>query len=338
MTSKKAKNHASSPLRVHQNVLFRKLFVLLLSSTLLIFDSEGAWKTAYTNSETGYEIPACTGTVEHCLVSPDSDSRATSDKAAYKDGDTVEHSGSNSQTNKKEKKLMARGRGWKVWKSSKSVQPVESPEHSDNEEHLELSSHSTPTSSPTRGGTSSSQRSEKAETSTGANALVGKTFSVYFSEQIPWVPIDSLMGYERSQNYIVGDGNCLFRALAHLHYGYQDYWSDVKTEITNYMREHPNVFGPALIAEYPDEPNEDRVERRVTELLQKGAWGDDHESSAFANLKEMNLITVSVDENSGKVVTQVHRERPESDEFKGLYFSAKHYELFRNSPLYSPYW
>ncbi|KNZ55080.1 hypothetical protein VP01_2770g3 [Puccinia sorghi] len=182
-------------------------------------------------------------------------------------------------------------------------------------------------SEPASSSASSSPRSASLQIDLALKTLKDTPITTNHLEGATWAPLDFLPGYERSNNYIGADGNCLFRAFAKFKYDDQGKYADVKTEIIEYMKNNPDKFGQFFQGEGT---NLDKVNRRVAEL-EGGAWGDQPEIEAFVNRYEMNVVAVSKSPQSLWVNVH-HSPNPAQDNFKGIVLENDHYELLRKAP------
>ncbi|KAJ9082180.1 hypothetical protein DSO57_1006916 [Entomophthora muscae] len=77
---------------------------------------------------------------------------------------------------------------------------------------------------------------------------------------------------------ILGDGNCLFRALSHQLEGHENLHLQIREEICNYLEEHSAHFAPFSLC------NEDEFKFLVDDMRTPGIFGGNAELVAFANL------------------------------------------------------
>ncbi|KAJ2391052.1 hypothetical protein GGI05_003051 [Coemansia sp. RSA 2603] len=77
---------------------------------------------------------------------------------------------------------------------------------------------------------------------------------------------------------MVGDGNCLFRALSDQLHGTPANYSLVRQEICDYMLDHPDDFGPFLL----EEEEEGKFDDYVENMRRNGVFGGNMELVAFA--------------------------------------------------------
>ncbi|KAJ9082173.1 hypothetical protein DSO57_1006910 [Entomophthora muscae] len=77
---------------------------------------------------------------------------------------------------------------------------------------------------------------------------------------------------------ILGDGNCLFRALSHQLAGHENLHLQIREEICNYMEEHSAHFAPFSSC------NEEDFKLVVDDMRTPGIFGGNAELAAFANL------------------------------------------------------
>ncbi|KAJ9090631.1 Ubiquitinyl hydrolase 1 [Entomophthora muscae] len=77
---------------------------------------------------------------------------------------------------------------------------------------------------------------------------------------------------------ILGDGNCLFRALSHQLTGHENLHLQIREEICNYLEKHSAYFAPFSLF------NEDEFKWIVDDMRTPGIYGGNAELAAFANL------------------------------------------------------
>ncbi|KAI9627945.1 hypothetical protein H4Q26_018279 [Puccinia striiformis f. sp. tritici PST-130] len=104
-------------------------------------------------------------------------------------------------------------------------------------------------------------------------------------------PIKSLPGYSRTQNYIKGDGNCLFRTFAYFRYADQDEHIRVRKEMVEYMKLHPLEFQDFVEGE--DSDPKIRLKKYLDKMKNIGAWGDQLSIKALSELYHFNVVVLS---------------------------------------------
>ncbi|POW08508.1 hypothetical protein PSTT_07443 [Puccinia striiformis] len=136
-------------------------------------------------------------------------------------------------------------------------------------------------------------------------------------------PIKSLPGYSRTQNYIKGDGNCLFRTFAYFRYADQDEHIRVRKEMVEYMKLHPLEFQDFVEGE--DSDPKIRLKKYLDKMKNIGAWGDQLSIKALSELYHFNVVVLSITDLS--VYPQLHVVEERSRDFMGVYLKDEHYEL-----------
>ncbi|KAJ9082167.1 hypothetical protein DSO57_1006904 [Entomophthora muscae] len=82
---------------------------------------------------------------------------------------------------------------------------------------------------------------------------------------------------------ILGDGNCLFRALSHQLAGHENLHLQIREEICNYMEEHSAHFAPFSSC------NEEDFKLVVDDMRTPGIFGGNAELAAFANIYDYTI-------------------------------------------------
>eukprot|EP01053_Blabericola_migrator_P008305 Blabericola_migrator_1__8304@NODE_430_length_8568_cov_132_492766_g339_i0_p3_GENE_NODE_430_length_8568_cov_132_492766_g339_i0NODE_430_length_8568_cov_132_492766_g339_i0_p3_ORF_typecomplete_len421_score94_38OTU/PF02338_19/3_6e27OTU/PF02338_19/6e02Peptidase_C65/PF10275_9/0_096Peptidase_C65/PF10275_9/0_0016XRN1_D2_D3/PF18334_1/2_6XRN1_D2_D3/PF18334_1/3_8e02_NODE_430_length_8568_cov_132_492766_g339_i071578419 len=83
---------------------------------------------------------------------------------------------------------------------------------------------------------------------------------------------------------IVGDGNCLFRALSHQMYGHQDAHREIRGEIVDYIQSQSEHFSAFLDEE------DGSIEDYCSRMRQETSWGGHLEIQAFSLMKGVNVL------------------------------------------------
>lgn len=115
-------------------------------------------------------------------------------------------------------------------------------------------------------------------------------------KQLGWTP-----------HHILGDGNCLFRALSHQLYGHDQLHSHVRSEVIAQFRQDKELLLPFMAedlrrstrtrgrqpAAAPSGPSatQDQIfEQRIALMKKNRTWGDHLEIQTFCNLKQCNVV------------------------------------------------
>ena len=97
---------------------------------------------------------------------------------------------------------------------------------------------------------------------------------------------------------IVGDGNCLYRALSYALYGNQIYHVQIRQNITNYVCDNYDIYEQSLNATCFDYPYKD-AEHYKKHMGAEGILGTDFQVAMFANLYEIKIQLYRMNETSG---------------------------------------
>lgn len=88
----------------------------------------------------------------------------------------------------------------------------------------------------------------------------------------------------RLKSDIVGDGNCLFRALSFLKFGTQSAYPQVRIILANFVRQHPLVFNFFL-----NDPEIESIEALVSRIEKDKSYGGVPEIIAACNLFKVHI-------------------------------------------------
>ncbi|CAH1270390.1 OTUD1 [Branchiostoma lanceolatum] len=104
---------------------------------------------------------------------------------------------------------------------------------------------------------------------------------------------------------IAGDGNCLYRAVAHAVYGNQGLHTDLRRRTVQYMRDHVDDFSPFLDCD-PDS--------YFAKAGEDGEWAGYTEMVALMHLLNVDVrLTTGGTPGQPDVTSSVHRVREEGD-------------------------
>ena len=102
----------------------------------------------------------------------------------------------------------------------------------------------------------------------------------------------------RKVDRVLGDGNCLFRALAKQTTGDSDNHVHLRKQTMEFMEKHPNIFKPLVAA--LDLPRS--FKNHVKRLKQISVWGTTVEIIAAATMLQMDVY-----EATDSLVPETHR-------------------------------
>ena len=94
-----------------------------------------------------------------------------------------------------------------------------------------------------------------------------------------------LQQLNRKVDRVIGDGNCLFRALAKQITGNSENHTNVRKQTMEFIEKNPNTFQSLVGALDPPRPLEDHVKR----LKQSSVWGTTVEIIAAATMLEIDV-------------------------------------------------
>ncbi|KAJ9085771.1 hypothetical protein DSO57_1010577 [Entomophthora muscae] len=104
-----------------------------------------------------------------------------------------------------------------------------------------------------------------------------KSFEKTGTPHIPQMS-ERLAKHGMKRNAILGDGNCLFRALSHQLTGHENLHLQIREEICNYLEKHSAYFSPFSLC------NKDEFKWVVDDMRTPGIYGGNAELASFANL------------------------------------------------------
>ncbi|KAK6630193.1 hypothetical protein RUM43_004953 [Polyplax serrata] len=103
--------------------------------------------------------------------------------------------------------------------------------------------------------------------------------------------------YERFS--IVGDGNCLFRAVSLYLYGTQEYHMMLRYKAVNYLREHWRDVKNHLVIDRERLRDEDRY---CTEMETYGTHGTSVECFALSEILQRNVVIYLQGRSSSRII------------------------------------
>jgi hypothetical protein len=167
------------------------------------------------------------------------------------------------------------------------------------------------------------------------------------SEKIPTSSKkDILDGWKLSENFIKGDGNCLFRGVATWLLGHQDQHQKIRTPCYDELAKNQDHYAPFVTRDDLRQPGQTAQEGLLIQSLPEeeiynfflrksqsdGFWGGDHHLSAVSHVFGIQLVVLS--QNGGTYAFQ-----PRTGELKRTiylwYNGNNHYEIIWNPQLHS---
>lgn len=160
-------------------------------------------------------------------------------------------------------------------------------------------------------------------------------------KQLGWTP-----------HHILGDGNCLFRALSHQLYGHDQLHSHVRSEVIAQFRQDRDLLlpfmaedlrrstrttrgrQPAAAPSGPSATQAEIFEQRIAMMEKSRTWGDHLEIQTFCNLKQCNVVIFS----EGGAMPIVHprgiTDPSHLDTYYLAYHQHEHYSSVRHRIQY----
>ncbi|OAV99688.1 hypothetical protein PTTG_00524 [Puccinia triticina 1-1 BBBD Race 1] len=172
-------------------------------------------------------------------------------------------------------------------------------------------------------------------TESSLGVLERKTIATFLPRSATWVPIDYLPGYATTQGFIKPDGNCMFRAFAHIVFQDQEQYAEIKQKIVDYIKKNSDEF-----VRHMDGPPDLNERLRIhLQKLDNGGWGGPVEQAVFERLYQKNHI-ILIDRKKS-VHAMVYNLDKSSNKYAGLFLRGEHYELLAEGeplqPKPSPY-
>jgi OTU domain-containing protein 5 len=115
---------------------------------------------------------------------------------------------------------------------------------------------------------------------------------------------------------VYGDGNCLFRTIAHQAYGDEDEHRLVRLKCMEYILSEKEYFGNFIVG------GESQVEAYVQRKRQNGIWGDDLEIQA---LSEIYNRPIEIYAYSNTPMRTFHEQIGGAEPFRLSYHGRSHY-------------
>jgi hypothetical protein len=144
--------------------------------------------------------------------------------------------------------------------------------------------------------------------------------------------------FSHSTQFIMGDGNCLFRAIAFWKYGCQDNHLKVRRHILEHAKKNPDWTAKQL-------PPGDSIDNWISKMEKAGTtagWGDNTAMALYAKRDQVILFVVSYDtQNSRGHLVIYHPDpiaRDNVDKLTKVYFlllKDSHFEII--NPFHNIY-
>lgn len=122
---------------------------------------------------------------------------------------------------------------------------------------------------------------------------------------------DYLVQYGLYRQPIIGDGNCLFRAISNALFGNQDHHLELRLSAVNEIEQNLDHFRMHFHNDNNNLPmNEFEIQRELNQLRQLGTFAGQESILALSRLFNINiLVTVGGDVENPNVVTLEHNFR-----------------------------
>ena len=119
----------------------------------------------------------------------------------------------------------------------------------------------------------------------------------------------------RVSKVIVGDGNCMFRAMSFHLYNTQDRHMTVRSKAVHYLRQHPETLNFDVDSNY------------LTIMEKEGTWGDEIMLQAIAAVYNISIFVYSASSSQQRYSVTYPHSAP--GPHYGLFFfqAHQHYEV-----------
>ena len=94
---------------------------------------------------------------------------------------------------------------------------------------------------------------------------------------------------------VEGDGNCLYRAVAHQFFLDESRHEEIRAEVTKHLQKHEDRFKPFIDGDYDD---------YVNEQMESGTWGDDIEIKVIEEIYDRRVVIYDSEEVDSHGVLQ----------------------------------
>ena len=125
-------------------------------------------------------------------------------------------------------------------------------------------------------------------------------------------------------HYVEGDGNCLFRAIAHQLFEDESKWNICRKDIVKYITSNKDYF--ELFME-DDEKFDDYIDR----MIQSGEWGGNHEIYAATQIYQVDIVIYQ--HNTPPFVCKFEQKTVDTKEIYLSYHGECHYNSICSSNL-----
>lgn len=115
------------------------------------------------------------------------------------------------------------------------------------------------------------------------------------------------MTFRRGIRPVLGDGNCLFRALSSLTYGQEEWHSLIRRVIVEFITLNSKVF---------KEYCEGDIVQHINQLKHQTSWGSHVELIAAAHLLNLPIYVCTTKDGSNEHYWEIFKHRGSLDKFK----------------------
>ena len=130
---------------------------------------------------------------------------------------------------------------------------------------------------------------------------------------------------------IIGDGNCLYRSIAHAIYGSQNYHDRVRQETMDYARVNWKRYKHLIQTYYPNKSKS--CDEYISYMRRSSIWGGHPEVAMAANFYEIPVHTWNKNNIANK---KFYIENPSESAREPIFlcydFACKHYEVLEIIP------
>ncbi|XP_019187030.1 PREDICTED: OTU domain-containing protein DDB_G0284757-like [Ipomoea nil] len=110
------------------------------------------------------------------------------------------------------------------------------------------------------------------------------------------------------EHEVEGDGNCQFRALSDQFYQTPEYHRDIRKQVVNQLKEHPEMYKEYIAMPYND---------YLKMMVKDGEWGDHVTLQAAADLYGVKIMIVTSFKDTWYIEIIPKTEKPK----RGVYLS-----------------
>ncbi|TKY52968.1 Ovarian tumor, otubain [Spatholobus suberectus] len=129
--------------------------------------------------------------------------------------------------------------------------------------------------------------------------------------------LDRLQLYDFVEHMVQGDGNCQFRALSDQLYNTPDHHKDVRRQVVNQLKSHPEIYEGYVPMEYGE---------YLEKMSKSGEWGDHVTLQAAADSYGVRIFVMTSFKDTCCIEILPHFEKP-----KGVIFLSFWAEVHYNS-------